>query len=164
MPVKVLVSDPVSSEGLNLLREAEGFEVDEKTGLTEEELIQIIDQYDALIVRSQTQVTARIIEKADRLQIIGRAGVGVDNIDIAAATAKGIMVVNAPDGNTISTAEHTFSMLMALARNIPQAHLKLKQHIWDRKAFVGVELNEKTLGIIGLGENWDRGGQTGQSV
>lgn len=151
MPVKVLVSDPVSSEGLNLLREAEGFEVDEKTGLTEEELIQIIDQYDALIVRSQTQVTARIIEKADRLQIIGRAGVGVDNIDIAAATAKGIMVVNAPDGNTISTAEHTFSMLMALARNIPQAYLKLKQHVWDRKAFVGVELNEKTLGIIGLG-------------
>jgi D-3-phosphoglycerate dehydrogenase len=151
MAVKVLVSDPVSAEGLNLLKEADDIEVEEKTGLTEDELVNIIGEYDALIVRSQTQVTAKIIEHADRLKVIGRAGVGVDNIDISAATAKGIMVVNAPDGNTISTAEHTFSMLMALARKIPQAYLKLKQHVWDRKAFVGVELNEKTLGIIGLG-------------
>ncbi|MDQ0337791.1 D-3-phosphoglycerate dehydrogenase [Caldalkalibacillus uzonensis] len=151
MTYKVLVSDPVSEEGLNILKEAPQVQVDIQTGLNEQELAGIIGQYDALIVRSGTQVTASIIERADRLKVIGRAGVGVDNIDLPSATAKGIMVVNAPDGNTISTAEHTFSMLMALARRIPQAYLKLKQHVWDRKSFVGVELNKKTLGIIGLG-------------
>lgn len=151
MGYKVLVSDPLSDEGIQILKEEAQFDVDQKTGLTEEELAEIIGDYDALVVRSGTQVTAEVINKAERLKVIGRAGVGVDNIDLPAATAKGIMVVNAPDGNTISTAEHTFSMLMALARRIPQAYYKLKQHVWDRKTFVGVELNQKTLGIIGLG-------------
>ena len=103
------------------------------------------------MVRSQTKVTAEVIEKARRLKVIARAGVGVDNIDIQAATQKGIIVVNAPDGNTISTAEHTFAMLLSLARNIPQAYHSLLQGEWKRKEYVGTELNGKTLSIIGLG-------------
>lgn len=151
MTYNILVSDPLSAEGLQLLEQRNDVHVDINTGLSEDELIAIINDYDALIVRSQTQVTAKLIESCQRLKVVGRAGVGVDNIDITAATTKGIVVLNAPDGNTISTAEHTISMLLSLARNIPQAHYKLKNHVWDRKSFVGVELNEKTLGIVGLG-------------
>ena len=110
-----------------------------------------IESADALLVRSQTKVTADVIEKASRLKVIARAGVGVDNIDIPAATKKGIIVVNAPDGNTISTAEHTFAMLISLSRNIPQAYHSMIEGRWDRKKYVGVELNGKTLSIIGLG-------------
>lgn len=148
---KVLISDPLSNEGIQALLEAPDVEVVRQTGLSEEELIDIIGDFDALLVRSQTKVTRNVIEHAKKLKIIGRAGVGVDNIDLEAATEHGIIVVNAPDGNTISTAEHTFSMLMALARKIPQAYLKLKNQVWDRKSFIGVELNGKTLSIIGLG-------------
>lgn len=148
---KVLVSDPLSEFGLRKLTEAEDVEVDLKTDLSEEELIDIIPQYDALLVRSQTKVTADVIEVADRLKVIGRAGVGVDNIDISAATNKGIIVLNAPDGNTISTAEHAFAMMIALARRIPGAHISTVHGHWDRKNFVGVELNQKVLGVIGLG-------------
>lgn len=148
---KVLVCDPISEEGLSILSAEQTIRVDVKPNLSEAELVQIISEYDALIVRSQTQVTKNMIEPADRLKVIGRAGVGVDNIDLAAATLKGIIVINSPDGNTISTAEHTFSMLMSLARKIPQAYYQLKNHVWDRKSFVGVELNKKVLGIIGLG-------------
>lgn len=148
---KVLISDQLSDEGIQALLDAPDVEVVRQTGLTEEELIEIIGEYDALIVRSQTKVTKNVIDHAHKLKIIGRAGVGVDNIDLTAATENGIIVVNAPDGNTISTAEHTFSMLMAIARKIPQAYLKLKNNVWDRKSFIGVELNGKTLSIIGLG-------------
>lgn len=151
MVFKVLVSDPIKPEGLTALTEAPEIDVDIKTDLSKEELLNIIDQYDALIVRSQTKVTAEVLEKGTKLRVIGRAGVGVDNIDLNEATKKGIVVINAPDGNTISTAEHTFSMLCSVARRIPQAYYTLKNHKWDRKAFVGVELSEKTLGIIGLG-------------
>ncbi|MBX6395249.1 MAG: phosphoglycerate dehydrogenase, partial [Alicyclobacillaceae bacterium] len=148
---KILVSDPISEEGLKKLIEAPEVQVDLRPGLAPEELIRIIGEYDALLVRSQTKVTAEMIAAGKNLKAIGRAGVGVDNIDVEAATRRGIIVVNAPDGNTISTAEHTFAMLMSLARNIPQACASIKAGKWDRKSFVGVELRGKTLGILGLG-------------
>lgn len=148
---KVLVSDPLSELGLQKLLEADDVQVDRKPGLSEQELIQIMPEYDALLVRSQTKVTPAIIEAATRLKAIGRAGVGVDNINIPAATNKGIVVINAPDGNTISTAEHSFAMIMSLARRIPHAYYSMMNGEWDRKTFVGVELNQKVLGIVGLG-------------
>ncbi|MCF6093493.1 phosphoglycerate dehydrogenase [Microaerobacter geothermalis] len=148
---KVLISDPLSEYGIQRLLEADDVVVERKVGLKENELIEIIGEYDALLVRSQTKVTAKVIEAGTKLKAIGRAGVGVDNIDLKAATRAGVVVINAPDGNTISTAEHSFAMLMALARNIGQAHASTKNGEWKRKDFVGVELNKKTLGIIGLG-------------
>lgn len=148
---KVLVSDPISDHGLQQLMDAADVELDKKTGLTEDELVEIIGEYDALLVRSQTKVTRRIMEAANKLKVIGRAGVGVDNIDLEAATQKGIIVINAPDGNTIATCELTFAMMMALARNIPQAYKKTVSGEWDRKSFVGVELRNKVLGVIGMG-------------
>jgi D-3-phosphoglycerate dehydrogenase len=147
---RVLVSDPITAAGIELLKEA-GLEVEVKTDHTKEELLAKIKNYDALIVRSQTKVTADIIEAAANLKVIGRAGVGVDNVDIPAATKKGIIVLNAPDGNTISTAELSVAMLLALARHIPQAHSSLKSGAWDRKKYTGVEVNGKTLGIVGMG-------------
>jgi D-3-phosphoglycerate dehydrogenase len=147
---RVLVSDPITAAGIELLKRA-GLEVEVKTDHTKEELLAKIKNYDALIVRSQTKVTAALIEAADNLKVIGRAGVGVDNVDIAAATKKGIIVLNAPDGNTVSTAELSVAMLMALARNIPQAHGSLKSGAWDRKKYTGMEINGKTLGIVGMG-------------
>lgn len=147
---RVLVSDPITPAGIDLLKKA-GFEVEVKTDHTKEELLAKISNYDALIVRSQTKVTADIIEVATNLKVIGRAGVGVDNVDVEAATKKGIIVMNAPDGNTVSTAELSVAMLLALARNIPQAHASLKGGAWDRKTFTGVEVNGKTLGVVGMG-------------
>lgn len=148
---KVLITDPLSNQGIDKLLAAQDVEVIQKHNLSPEELMLEIESADALLVRSQTKVTAEIIEKASRLKVIARAGVGVDNIDIPAATQKGIIVVNAPDGNTISTAEHTFAMLISLSRNIPQAYQSILQGKWDRKKYVGTELNGKTLSIIGLG-------------
>ncbi|NLW47437.1 MAG: phosphoglycerate dehydrogenase [Firmicutes bacterium] len=148
--IRVLVSDPITPAGIDLFKKA-GFEVEVKTDHSKEELLAKIKNYDALIVRSQTKVTADIIEAASNLKVIGRAGVGVDNVDITAATKKGIIVLNAPDGNTISTAELSVAMLLALARNIPQAHASLKDGAWDRKKYTGVEVNGKTLGVIGMG-------------
>lgn len=148
---KILVSDPISDIGLKKLLEADDIQLDIKTDLKQEELIKIIGEYDGLLVRSQTTVSKDVLEAAKLLKVIGRAGVGVDNIDTKAATELGIVVINAPDGNTISTAEHSFAMLMSMARWIPQAHQDLKNGIWNRKKYVGVELNGKTLGIIGLG-------------
>ncbi|MDR9503015.1 phosphoglycerate dehydrogenase [Brevibacillus agri] len=148
---KVLITDPLSEFGIQQLLDAEDVEVVRKTNLSPAELIEVIGDYDALLVRSQTQVTAEVLAAGKNLKAVGRAGVGVDNIDIAAATQAGIPVINAPDGNTISTAEHSFAMLMAVARNIPQAHKKLVDGTWDRKSFQGVELNKKVLGVIGMG-------------
>ncbi|SFJ91956.1 phosphoglycerate dehydrogenase [Thermoflavimicrobium dichotomicum] len=148
---RVLITDPLSDLGIQKLLDAKDVEVIRKTDLTLEELLLEIESADALLVRSQTKVTAEVLEKARRLKVIGRAGVGVDNIDVATATKKGIIVVNAPDGNTISTAEHTFAMMIALARNIPQAYRSTIQGEWKRKEFVGIELKGKTLSIIGLG-------------
>jgi D-3-phosphoglycerate dehydrogenase len=136
---------------VELLRATSGFQVDEKLNLKEDELCQIIGEYDALVVRSQTKVTKRVLDAAKKLRIIGRAGVGVDNVDVDAATRRGVIVMNTPGGNTVSTAEHTFSMMLAMSRNIPQAHASIKGGKWDRKLFTGVELNGKTLGIVGMG-------------
>ena len=153
MAINILISDPLSEDGIYPLRQEKELDlnIDIKTGLQPEELKAIIANYDVLLVRSQTKVTRDIIEAADNLKLIGRAGVGVDNIDLEAATEKGIIVVNAPDGNTNSAAEHTTAMIFALARHIPQAFITLKEGRWDRKKFVGVELKNKTLGVIGFG-------------
>jgi D-3-phosphoglycerate dehydrogenase len=149
--MKVLISDPISPRGVEILRQNPQIFVIELDKPSEEQLEKIIADCDALIVRSQTKVTAKIIEAAKKLRVIGRAGVGVDNVDVDAATARGIIVMNTPAGNTISTAEHTFSLLMSVARNIPQAHASMKSAQWDRASFKGVELYNKTLGVIGMG-------------
>ncbi|MCX6377140.1 MAG: hydroxyacid dehydrogenase, partial [Armatimonadetes bacterium] len=147
---KVLVSDPIAKEGIELLQKH--FEVDVKTGMEKAQLIEIIGQYDALAVRSETKVTAGVLEAAKNLKIIGRAGVGVDNIDVPVATQKGILVVNSPAGNTIAAAELTMALILSLARNIPQGHSSLRSGEWKRSKFVGNELYGKTLGVFGLGK------------
>ncbi|MDO9540139.1 MAG: phosphoglycerate dehydrogenase [Methanocalculus sp.] len=149
MSFNVLVSDPLAEEGIEILK---GFcNVDEKTGLSEDELVGIIGGYDALIVRSGTEVTARVIEAATKMKYIGRAGAGVDNIDTDAATRKGIIVANAPEGNTLAATEHTMAMMLSLARRIPSATASLKKGEWKRSKFMGVEMNEKVLGVVGFG-------------
>jgi len=148
---KILVSDPLSDEGLKILKEVSDFQVDVKTELKPEELKAIIKDYDALVVRSATKVTKDVIDAGSKLKAIGRAGVGLDNVDLGAATQKGIIVMNTPAGNTISTAEHTFSMILALSRNIPQASVSMKKAEWKRSKFMGVELYGKVLGVVGLG-------------
>lgn len=150
--MNILVCDPVSPKGIALLQQRPEFKVrvlDKR--LPEAELIPIIGDVDAMVVRSETKITRKVIENAPNLKVVGRAGVGVDNVDVEAATQRGIVVMNTPSGNTISTAELTFSMLMALARKIPQAHMSMKTGEWNRKAFSGVELYNKTLGILGMG-------------
>ncbi|MBP1970079.1 D-3-phosphoglycerate dehydrogenase [Virgibacillus natechei] len=151
MTFHILIADPLSEEGIQPLRSLENVNIITDTNLTPDELGEKIADFDALLVRSQTQVTSEIIEKATNLKIIARAGVGVDNIDLNAATEHGIIVVNAPNGNTNSAAEHTMAMIMSLSRKIPQAYNALKNHQWERKKYVGVELKNKTLGVIGLG-------------
>lgn len=149
MTMKILVSDDVSEKGVALLKEH--FHVDVKTNMPTEELLSCIGEYDGLVTRSQTQVTKEVIEAATNLKVIGRAGVGVDNIDIPAATARGIVVLNAPEGNTIAATEHTVAMMMSMTRHIPQAHQSLQEGKWDRKSFDGIQVQHKTLGIIGVG-------------
>jgi len=149
--MRVLVSDPLSEVGIQIFQETPGIDVDVNTGLTPEELTGIIGGYDGLVIRSATRVTADIIDAAHRLKVIGRAGIGLDNVDIAAASQRGIVVMNTPEGNTITTAEHTMAMMMALSRNIPQATASLKEGKWEKKKFKGRELFNKTLGLIGLG-------------
>ncbi len=146
---KVLVTDSISEEGIEILRNEA--QVDIKNSLSPEEIIAIIGDYDALMVRSQTKVSPAIIEAGKKLQVIGRAGVGIDNVDINAATRCGVVVVNAPTGNTVSAAEHTVALMLASARNIPQANTTLKTGAWKRSHFMGTELRGKTLGLIGLG-------------
>lgn len=151
MTYHILVTDPLNTDGLTPLLDDDRFELTIETDLTNEALMNKIEHYDALLVRSQTQVTKELIEKGKQLKIIGRAGVGVDNIDLNTATEHGIIVVNAPGGNTNSAAEHTIAMMLSLARLIPQAHLSLQQKEWKRSEFIGVEVKNKTLGIIGFG-------------
>jgi D-3-phosphoglycerate dehydrogenase len=150
--IKILVSDPLSEEGLKILKDVKEFQVDLKTELKPEVLKETIKDYDALIVRSATKVTKDVIDAAKNLRVIGRAGVGLDNVDLEAATQKGIIVMNTPAGNTISTAEHTMSMILALSRNIAQANASTKKGEWKRSKFMGVEIYNKILGIIGLGK------------
>ncbi len=148
--IKVIVSDKLSQEGVKILQEA-GFQVDCKFGISPDELKQVIGQYQGIVIRSGTTMTADIIEKADNLKVIGRAGVGVDNVDVEAATKKGILVMNAPGGNTLSTCEQAFALMLSVARGIPFAHLSVKNKQWERSKFKGTELYGKTLGIVGLG-------------
>ncbi len=148
---RVLVADPISEKGVEALASAPEIQVDVKTGLKPAELLPIIGDYHGLVVRSQTKVTADVLAAAKNLKAIGRAGVGVDNIDRQAATDHGVVVMNTPSGNTISTAEHAFTLLLSLARNIPQAHASILAGKWDRKSFQGIELNGKRLAILGMG-------------
>src|SRR5690242_3474149 len=144
--MKVLVRESIAPAGVDLLRAR--FDVDEDA---ESELAEIIGRYDAIVVRSATKLTAELIDRATKLKVIGRAGVGVDNVDVEAATRRGIVVANAPESTVISAAEHTIGLLVALARNIPQAHAALKQGRWERKTYGGIELADKTLGVLGFG-------------
>jgi D-3-phosphoglycerate dehydrogenase len=152
-PVRILITDRIAREGVDLMRsQLPDAQIDERPGLQPEQLKAVIGSYAALIVRSETQVTGDILEAATRLKIVGRAGVGVDNIDTAAATRQGIMVVNSPTGNIVAAAEHTIAMLMALARQIPAANTSTKAGKWEKSRFLGVEVRNKVLGIIGLGK------------
>ncbi len=148
--MKVLISDNLAPVGEKILREA-GLEVDVKTGLPPEELKAIIPEYDGLVIRSATKVREDIIEAATKLKVVGRAGIGLDNVDIPAASQKGIVVMNAPDGNATTAAEHAIAMMMSLARNIPQATASMKAGKWEKKKFMGREVTGKTLGIVGIG-------------
>lgn len=147
--MKVLVADPIDKQGIEMLQAK--VKVDVKTGLKPDELKKIIGDYDALIVRSETQVTPDIIQAGKKLQVIARAGVGLDNINLEAATQQGIIVVYSPTGNTIAATEHSFAMMLSLARHIPQANAKLKSGVWQKSSFTGNELKNKTLGVVGLG-------------
>jgi D-3-phosphoglycerate dehydrogenase len=161
--MRILVSDSIAPEGLELLRA--GAEVDVRTGLPPAALCKIIGAYDALVVRSQTQVTSELIAAGrPRLRVIGRAGIGVDNIDVEAATRDGVLVVNAPAANTISAAEHTIALMLALARHVPQAHMSMRAGKWERNKFLGVEVRGKTLGVIGLGKIGTEVARRGQGL
>ncbi len=146
---RILIADTLAQQGIDML--SAQHDVTVRTGLSEDELCEAVAEVDALVVRSQTQVTARVIDAATKLQLIGRAGVGVDNIDVEAATRRGVIVVNAPLANTLSTAEHAFGLMLAVARNIPQGHASLQAGRWDRSKYAGIELAGKTLGVVGLG-------------
>jgi len=148
---RILISDAVADACPSILQ-ANGFQVDFKPGLAVSELLEIIDKYDGLIVRSATKVTQEVIERAKNLKVIARAGTGIDNINVPYAKQKGITVLNCKSANTISAAEHTFAMMIALARNVPQAYASMLDGKWQRSAFKGVELFGKILGIIGLGQ------------
>ena len=149
-PAKVLVKEKIGDSGVALLRRA-GFDVELGTDWDDAELERRIGEFDGILIRSATRLTAELLERASRLRAIGRAGVGIDNVDVDAATRRGIVVANAPQSNVITAAEHTLALLLALARNVPQAHASLSAGAWERSRYSGVELYEKTLGVIGFG-------------
>ncbi len=151
VPPKVLIADSISQRGIDELSREGALDVTIKTGLSGTELLEIIPEFSALVVRSQTKVTADVLKAGASLRVVGRAGVGVDNVDVEAATRRGVVVLNAPGGNTVSTAEHAFSLLLCVARKIPQADASVRGKNWDRKNFEGVELYNKILGVIGMG-------------
>src|SRR3954466_12603167 len=150
MAARVLVSEPLAERGLDAMRSA-GLDVDVQTGLAPEQLLDAIRGAHALVIRSATQVTAEVLDAGAELVVVGRAGIGLDNVDIAEATRRGVMVVNAPQSNILSAAEHTLALLLAQARNVPQANADLRSGKWNRSKWEGVELHGKTLGIVGLG-------------
>jgi D-3-phosphoglycerate dehydrogenase len=149
--LKVLITDGMAKDGLEILEAATELELDVRKGITKEELMEIIGDFDAVIIRSATNLTADLIEAGTNLKAIGRAGIGVDNVDVEAATKKGIVVMNTPEANAITTAEHTITLMLSLARRIPEAHASLKAGKWERNKFKGIEIYGKTLGCIGLG-------------
>jgi len=148
---KVFITDKLSEKGVAVFKAEPDFQADVFPTLPPEELKKAIADYDAIVIRSATVITPEILEAAKKLKVVGRAGVGLDNVDIPAATRKGVIVMNTPDGNTIAAAEHTVALILAMVRNIPQAHMSLKEKKWERNKFMGVELYGKTLGVIGLG-------------
>src|SRR4030066_1558492 len=148
---KVLVSDPLSNKGLEILGGAKNLKVDIQPGLSPEELKKIIPEYDAIIIRSETKLKRDIIEAGTRLKVIGRAGIGLDNVDLPAATKKGIVVMNTPQENAIAAAEHTIAMMLSISRKVPQATASMRAGKWEKKKFMGVELYQKTLGLVGIG-------------
>src|SRR5215212_7655108 len=148
---RVLVTDSLADSGLDILRAAKDVELDYRPGLKGPDLLKAVSESDALITRSGTAVTEELVNAGTRLRIIGRAGVGLDNVDVDACTERGILVINAPTANIMSATEHTMAMLLALCRNIPEAHASVKRGEWTRAKFMGVELDGKTLGVIGLG-------------
>ena len=147
---KVLIADKLSPAAVAIFKER-GIEADVKTGLSKEELLKIVDQYDGMAIRSATKVTADVIKAAKKLKVVGRAGIGVDNVDIPAATAAGVIVMNTPFGNSITTAEHAIAMMMALARDLPAANASTQAGKWEKNRFMGTEVYGKTLGLIGAG-------------
>jgi len=149
--IKILITDKLAAEGIDLLKRTEGVEPVVKTGISGDELCEIIGDYDGLIIRSGTKVTPEVLANPGKLRGIARAGVGVDNIDVAEATKKGILVMNTPGGNTLSAAEHTMTLMLSLSRNVVPACNSLKGGAWDRKKYMGNQLNNKVLGVIGLG-------------
>ncbi|MCZ6588163.1 MAG: NAD(P)-dependent oxidoreductase, partial [Alphaproteobacteria bacterium] len=148
--VKVLISDSMSPRAKEIFDNRD-IEVDVKVGLSEDELVACVGEYDGLAVRSATKVTAKVLAAAENLKVVGRAGIGVDNVDLENATANGVVVMNTPFGNAITTAEHTIAMIMALARQLPMADVSTQAGKWEKSRFVGVEVTGKTLGIIGCG-------------
>ncbi len=150
-PPKILIADSISKRGVDELSRDNALDVVVKTGLGEKELVDLVPEFSAVVVRSQTKITANILKAGTKLRVVGRAGVGVDNVDVETATRRGIIVLNAPGGNTVSTAEHAFSLLLSVARKIPQADANVREKHWDKKNFEGVELYNKVLGVIGMG-------------
>jgi D-3-phosphoglycerate dehydrogenase len=148
---KVLVSDSLAAQGLEVLQAAGGLEVINSPGLAPEELLAVIPDVEGLVIRSATKVTAEVIAAAEKLKVIGRAGIGVDNVDVEAATERGIAVLNTPEGNNITTAEHAIALMVSLARHIPQATASMKAGLWEKKKFQGMELYNRTIGVVGLG-------------
>jgi len=151
MAPKILIADAISQRGIDEITRDGALEVSVQTELSEAALIDVVPEFSGIVVRSQTKVTAAVVNAGTQLRVIGRAGVGIDNVDLEAATRRGVIVMNAPGGNTISTAEHAFSLLLCVARKIPQADAMLRAGKWDRKNLEGVELFNKTLGIVGMG-------------
>jgi len=149
---KILVADSLPNEILEKYNQAENITVDNKSGISKEELMDILPEYDGLVVRSRTKVTADVLAKGDKLKIIGRAGAGVDNIDTEESTNRGIIVMNTPGGNTVAATEHSVAMLLSLMRNIPRANMSMLEEKWDKKKYGGHELYEKTIGVVGLGK------------
>jgi len=150
--MKVLVSDVLGQVGIEMFEEASGIEVDVRTGLSPDELKEIIGGYDALVIRSATKVTESLLEAATNLKVVGRAGIGLDNVEIAAATKRGVVVMNTPGGNVVTTAEHAIAMMLSLTRNIPRGTATLKAGLWEKKQLQGRELYNKVLGVIGYGK------------
>ena len=149
--MKVLVSDSLAAQGVEVLQQAEGLEVIERPGASPDELLELIRDVDGLVIRSGTKVTADVIAAAENLRVIGRAGIGVDNVDVPAATNRGIVVVNTPEGNNITTAEHAIALMVSAARHVPHATASMKAGKWEKKKFQGMELFNRTLGVVGAG-------------
>ncbi|HKK50954.1 MAG TPA: hydroxyacid dehydrogenase, partial [Myxococcota bacterium] len=148
---KILVSDSLAEQGVTVLEQAAGLEVLNKPGCSPDELLELVADVEGLVIRSGTKVTADVLAAAPKLRVVGRAGIGVDNVDVAAATARGVVVVNTPEGNNITTAEHAIALMVSLARRIPQATASMKAGKWEKKKFQGMELFNRTLGVLGAG-------------